>query len=136
MKDFDFKLLGKILLIAGIAGLLASVIISFTIYAEYDNGGLPAISFLVIMLSLALCFPTMLEESKGEVSTMRIIVFSITMVFCVIYLKIAWASGTFQNLTIDKSWIYILGLAFGSKAAQKFAEDDTKNDKDVEEKKK
>ena len=36
-------------------------------------------------------------------------------------------AGSFEDFTIDKTWVYILGLAFGSKAIQKFGEDNTGN---------
>ena len=120
------KKIGKILIIAGLLGLFLAVVQSFTPYADLDQGALPAASFLGIMLGMCFYFPTMLEDGNGQVSTMRIIVFAVVMVFCVIYLKIGWSIRNFEVFTIDKTWIYILGLAFGSKVFQKFAEDDSK----------
>ena len=117
------KKIGQVLIIIGIIGFLASVILSFTPVSGLDNGALPAGSFLIIMIGLAFAFPSMLEESPGAISTMRIIVFAIVMVFCVIYLKIGWSVGTIGEFSIDKTWIYILGLAFGSKVFQKFGEE-------------
>ena len=55
---------------------------------------------------------------------MRVIVFAVVMVFVFIYVKLGWTAGTFEEFTIDSTWIYILGIAFGSKAIQKFAEED------------
>ncbi len=115
--------IGKLLVIIGIAGFIVSVILSFTPLAGLDTGALPAGSFLIVMIGLAFAFPSMLEESPGAISTMRIIVFAVVMVFCVIYLKIAWSVGSLGGFTIDKTWIYILGLAFGSKVFQKFGEE-------------
>jgi heme/copper-type cytochrome/quinol oxidase subunit 4 len=116
--------LGHVLIVIGIIGFLGAVILSFTPLAGLDTGALPAGSFLIVMLGLAFAFPSLLEESKGELSTMRIIVFAVVMVFCVIYLKIGWSIGSIGELTIDKAWIYILGLAFGSKVFQKFGEEE------------
>ena len=65
-------------------------------------------------------------ENKGEISTMRIIVLIVVLVFAVVYIKLGWVAGSFEEFFIDTSWIYILGLAFGSKAFQKFAENDDK----------
>jgi len=115
--------IGKLLVIIGISGFLISVILSFTPLSGLDTGALPAGSFLITMIGLAFAFPSMLEESPGAISTMRIVVFAVVMVFCVIYLKIAWSVGSLGGFTIDKTWIYILGLAFGSKVFQKFGEE-------------
>ena len=115
--------IGKVLVVIGIAGFLIAVILSFTPLSGLDTGALPAGSFLITMIGLAFAFPSMLEESPGSISTMRIIVFAVVMVFCVIYLKIAWSVGSLGSFTIDNSWIYILGLAFGSKVFQKFGEE-------------
>lgn len=106
----------------GIIGLVAAAIVSYTVYSGLDRGALPAVSFLVLMIGIAFYFPTLLEEAKGEISTMRVVVFTIVMVFAVLYIKMGWNAGTFESFSIDKSWIYILGLAFGSKAFQKFGE--------------
>ena len=125
MQVKNLKLFGFILLCAGIIGFLADGVISFTPLAQLDTGILPAASFFSIMIGFAFCFPSLLEESPGSLSTMRIIVFAVTLVFCIIYIKLAWTSSNFESLRIDKSWIYILGLAFGSKAFQKYGEEDT-----------
>lgn len=116
---------GKWLIITGLLGFFAGIILSFTALADLDHGALPAGSFLIIMLGLVFNFPSLLEESPNQVSTMRIIVFAIVMVFCVIYLKLGWSLNNFEQFTIDKNWIYILGLAFGSKVFQKFGEQST-----------
>jgi hypothetical protein len=41
--------------------------------------------------------------------------------------KLGWNAGTFEEFTIDSTWVYILGVAFGSKAVQKFAEEENKD---------
>ena len=53
---------------------------------------------------------------------MRIIVFVVVMVFAIVHLRIGWTAGTFKDFQIDQTWVYILGLAFGSKAFQRFTE--------------
>jgi hypothetical protein len=122
VTEVRFKQLGFVLVSLGLLGFLADAIINFTPLGVYDNGSLPAASFFLVMIGFSFCYPSMLEENKGSLSTMRIIVFAVTIVFCVIYIKMAWNTASFSNLSIDKSWIYILGLAFGSKAVQKFGE--------------
>lgn len=130
MINFTTEQFGKWLILAGFVGFTAAIVLSFTAYSGLDQGALPSISFLVIMLGMAFHFPTMLQESGGEVSTMRIIVFGLVMVFCVIYLKISWTVGNFEDFKIDETWIYILGLAFGSKVFQKFGEEKKENKSD------
>jgi hypothetical protein len=115
---------GKLLIIVGVIGFAASAIVSFTCYSGLDHGTLPAVAFLIVMLGIAFAFPTLLEEGAGQLSTMRIVVFAVTLVFCTTYIKLAWSTGSFENFKIDSTWIYILGLAFGSKAFQKFGEKD------------
>jgi hypothetical protein len=133
MRTFNPQRFGKWLILIGVFGFIASVVLSFTRIAGLDNGAIPAGAFLFIMLGVAFHFPSMLEESPGSISTMRIIVFAIVMVFCVIYLKIGWNLNNFENFTIDKTWIYILGLAFGSKVFQKFGEEQEKIEAHTEE---
>ncbi|HET9136796.1 MAG TPA: hypothetical protein VFO76_09170 [Candidatus Kapabacteria bacterium] len=121
------KKLGSILIYTGIAGFVAAVIVSFTQYSGLDQGAIPAASVFFILIGMCFLFPTMLSEGDTDnapVSTMRVIVFSIVMVFVIIYIKIGWNAGSFEDFTIDKSWIYILGLALGGKTMQKFAEQD------------
>ena len=61
---------------------------------------------------------------KGKVSTTRIVVLITVLVFGVVYIKLGWVAGSFESFVIDTGWIYILGLAFGGKAFQRFAEND------------
>jgi hypothetical protein len=119
---------GKGIIYIGVAGLIIAVIMSFTIYSGIDKGAVPAVSFLLIMIGMCFCFPTLLEESPGQVSTMRVVVFSVVMVFVLVYVKIGWNAGTFDEFTIDRTWVYILGIALGSKAIQRFGEDDEEKD--------
>ncbi len=118
------KYFGIFLIVLAIGGFAATAIISLIDLESIINGTFPAISFLVLILGLVFYFPSLLEERKGEISTMRIVVLIVVLVFAVVYIKLGWVAGTFAEFVIDTSWIYILGLAFGSKAFQKFAEND------------
>lgn len=120
------KKFGRSLILLGAIGFMVAALLSFTDYSGLDEGALPAASFFLILIGMVFHFPTLLQEAKGEISTMRVIVFAVVMVFCVIHLKIGWNAGTFKDFNIDQTWIYILGLAFGSKVFQKFGEDETK----------
>lgn len=120
------KLLGVFLILISIAGFITTAILSITNLEKIANGTFPAISFLILIIGIAFLFPSLLEERKGELSTMRIIVLIVVLVFAVVYIKLGWIAGSFEEFFIDSSWIYILGLAFGSKAFQRFAENDDK----------
>lgn len=121
----ETKTLGKWLIYTGLAGFVIAAIASFTPYSGIDRGAVPAVSFLLIMLGMCFYFPTLLEESAGQVSTMRVAVLAVVMVFAFLYVKIGWNAGTFEEFTIDRTWVYILGIALGSKAIQRFGEDET-----------
>jgi hypothetical protein len=122
------QILGTVLILTGVLGLIVIGILSAVSVDSVTNGMLPTVSFVLIVLGLVFFFPTLLEESQGNVSTMRVIVLMVVLVFCIVYIKLGWIAGSFEQLSIDKSWIYILGLAFGSKAFQKFAEDKNTDD--------
>jgi hypothetical protein len=125
---------GRALIMIGAVGFMTSAVLSFTDYSGLDEGALPAASFFLILIGMVFHFPTLLEEAKGEISTMRVIVFAVVMVFCVVHLKIGWNAGSFKDFEIDNTWIYIIGLAFGSKVFQKFSEEENKKGGDETEK--
>jgi hypothetical protein len=122
MKKFDMESLGKLLILLGIAGFIAAVVLFYTVYSGMDRGALPALSFLVLLIGIAFSFPSLLQDENGGLSTMRIIVFAVVLVFCTIYIKLGFIMDSFEQFTIDKEWVYILGLAFGAKAVQKYTE--------------
>src|SRR6185436_20718165 len=128
MQD-NYKKFGFTLVWIGIIGFISAIIVGYKLNADVRSA-LPALSFLVTMFGISFCFPSLLEESKGQLSTMRIVVFAVTMVFCVIYIRLAWNLSAFEKLTIDQKWVYILGLAFGGKVIQKFGEEETGKDSD------
>jgi len=121
------EIFGRFLIVLGAIGFMTSAILGFTDYSGLDEGALPAASFFIILIGMVFHFPTLLQEAKGEVSTMRVIVFAVVMVFAVVHLKIGWNAGTFKDFQIDNTWVYIIGLAFGSKVFQKFNEEEKKN---------
>src|SRR5215216_3290094 len=95
-----------------------------------DQGALPAASFLSLLIGIAFAFPSLLKGpgTNAGFSTMRIVVFAVVLLFCTIYMKIGWSIGKMEEFTIDKQWIYILGLAFGSKAFQRYSENEDEDD--------
>lgn len=132
MEDY-FKKFGFTLVWLGVIGFIAAITLGFKLELDVRSA-LPALSFLLTMLGISFCFPTLLEESKGQLSTMRIVVFAVTMVFCTIYIRLAWNLGAFEEMTIDEKWVYILGLAFGGKVVQKFGEEETEKGGKVDDK--
>jgi hypothetical protein len=122
MKKLDLESFGKLLILLGIVGFIAAVIIYYTPLAGMDRGALPAVSFLILLIGFSFSFPTLLMDEKGGLSTMRIVVFAVVLVFCTIYIKLGFIMDSFEQFTIDKEWVFILGLAFGAKAIQKYTE--------------
>jgi len=115
---------GMILILLGITGFTVTAWLSATDLEKVMNGTIPAVSFLVLMVGITFYFPSLLEERAKEISTMRVVVLIVVLVFATVYIKLGWVAGSYSEFVIDSSWIYILGLAFGSKAFQRFAEND------------
>ncbi|MET0571138.1 MAG: hypothetical protein ABWZ79_06905, partial [Pedobacter agri] len=82
-----------------------------------------AVSFFVTMLGFSLAFPSLLEGGEGF-STMRIVVFMMTNVICMLMLKIGWADGikSLEQIGINQYWVGIIAFTFGAKATQSFFE--------------
>jgi hypothetical protein len=118
------KNIGMILILLGIAGLICTGILSlFVVPVVTMDGSLPAISVFLLMLGMVFYFPDLLEDQNGGISTMRVVVLMTISVFVITTVKLSWTVSSLLEFRIDKSWIYILGLAFGAKAVQRFAED-------------
>lgn len=115
---------GAFLILLSVAGFTTTAILSITDLEKITNGTFPAVSFLILITGLVFYFPSLIEERKGEVSTMPIVVLITVLVFGVVYIRLGWVAGSFESFMIDTSWIYILGLAFVGKAFQRFAEND------------
>lgn len=115
--------LGRTLMTVGVVALVAAVIIGLVpSIRDYDHGGLPAVGLFFILLGMALVFPDMLQDDTKSISTMRVVVFMIVSVFVIIAVKLGWQSANFDDFRIDRTWVYILGLALGSKVFQSFSE--------------
>ena len=127
IKYYQNNILGTLLILIGVAGFITTAIYSLIDMEKVTNGTIPAVSFVVLIIGLVFYFPSLLEEGKGEISTMRVVVLIVVLVFAAVYIKLGWVAGSFEEFIIDTSWIYILGLAFGAKAVQKFAEEEDKS---------
>ena len=121
------KWCGVALITLGVIGFAIALLIPKNA-ESIDSGEVVAVSMLFIMLGLAFFLPQLLAVSNGQdYSTMRVVVFIIVAVFVITAVKIGWNAETFDDFTIDRSWLYILGLAFGSKVFQSFAEEKEEN---------
>ncbi|MFT4152688.1 S1 family peptidase [Parafilimonas sp.] len=82
-----------------------------------------SVNFFVIMVGFAFAFPSLLEGNEG-LSTMRIIVFMMTNVICMLLLKIGWAEDihNLKAIGLDEYWMGVIAFVFGAKATQSFFE--------------
>ena len=100
-------------------------IISLMICAFFSDSSLTpsviAVSFFVIMIGYSFAFPSLLEGNQG-LSTMRIIVFMVTNVICMLLLKIGWAVACLTDIGLDEYWMGVIAFVFGAKATQSFFE--------------
>jgi hypothetical protein len=118
------KKIGMTLIFIGIAGLITTGILSlFVVPIVTMDGSIPAISVFLLMLGMVFYFPDLLEDQNGGISTMRVVVLMTISIFVITTVKLSWTVSSLLEFRIDKSWIYILGLAFGAKAVQRFAEE-------------
>lgn len=120
------QIIGFIIMSVGILSLMIS---SF-----YNLSFIPSVvsvSFFVTMLGFAFAFPSLLIDPNKGLSTMRIAVFMVTNVICMLLLKIGWADGIkdLGAIGLDQYWVGIIAFVFGAKATQSFFENwGTKNE--------
>ena len=114
------QIIGFCLMVLGIAIIFIS---SFMPPPRPIIPAVISVSFFVTMLGFAFSFPSLLEGNEG-LSTMRIIVFMITNVICMLLLKIGWADGirSLADIRLDQYWVGIIAFVFGAKATQSFFE--------------
>jgi hypothetical protein len=123
MNEKHQKTLGAAVIITGLVGFLVTVILGGIDGVHFpDNGSVPAVSILFIIIGMAFFFPDLLQGPCGGMSTMRMLVFIIITVFAVLTVKIGWMTHSFDEFRIDSTWVYILGLAFGGKVVQQMSE--------------
>lgn len=116
---------GALLVVLGLAGFATAVGLRFSSDAN-SPGELPAASLLFILIGMAFYFPQLLEDENKGLSTMRLMTFMVVSLFSVVAMKIGWLAHTFEDWKVTETWVYILGLAFGSKLFQSFSENKAK----------
>jgi len=95
-------------------------------HQDSSEGKQVAIFFFIIMLGMCFAFPSLLEGPNNDLSTMRITVFMMVNVICMLILKNGWDSGSMKNIGIDEYWMGIIAFVFGAKATQSFFENKRK----------
>ena len=101
--------------------IIAIGIITIVIFALLNNSSIIAVSFFMIMLGIAFAFPTLLEGSEG-LSTMRIVVFMVTNLICLLMIKIGWGKDSLESIGLDQWWMGVIAFVFGAKATQSYFE--------------
>jgi drug/metabolite transporter (DMT)-like permease len=86
------------------------------------GGGIIAIDFFAIMLGFAFAFPDLLRDSNKGLSTMRIVVFMMINVICILLLKIGWGQPHLKDIGLDQYWMGVIAFVFGAKATQTYFE--------------
>lgn len=122
------KLLSIVLFVTGFVGLIYTVV-----WPTTNDGSVPAISTVLLLLGIALYLPDLLMENNGAqpqqdngaqppASTMRFAVLAVIIVFCLLTIKHGWNAPSLADLSLSESWSWILGVAFGGKALQRWGE--------------
>src|ERR1043165_5127729 len=111
------QIIGFFLILAGI-GYLVFIMFFWEVVSSTEV----AIIFFDVTLGIAFAFPDMLKDDNSQVSTMRIVVFMLVNVICMLMLNIGWDKNSFEEIGIDGYWMGIIGFLFGAKAAQSYFE--------------
>jgi len=112
------QIIGFVLLVIGVVSL---VVCSFCKLEQIST--VISISFFITMLGFSFAFPSLLEGNDG-LSTLRIVVFMVTNVVCMLLLRIGWSQGiqSLKNIGLDQYWVALIAFVFGAKATQSFFE--------------
>jgi len=107
--------------------LIAAGILYMTVFRIISHVTSPdgmAISFFIIMLGMSFAFPSMLKGYNKDLSTMRIVVFMMVNVICLLLIKIGWGNDikSLEDIKLDEYWMGLIAFIFGAKAAQSYFE--------------
>ena len=109
--------------IVGFLVILAGVVYLFIEQIFYElKGEIIAIDFFTIMMGMAFAFPELLRDSNKGLSTMRIVVFMMINVICILLLKIGWEQHSLKTMGLDQFWVAMIAFVFGAKATQSYFE--------------
>lgn len=114
--------IGGLLITLGVVGLTVAALMRW-IAGSIAPGEVPAVSMFLFLIGLVFYFPDLLKEEKeGAGSSMRVAILMVVSVFVILTLKAGWTVTNLEELKIDPSWAWVLGVAFGAKMGQSFAE--------------
>lgn len=121
-KASYIQLIGFLLISTGVMYLFAKVVIPQRWLILPFDGTRASIVFFIIMLGCSLAFPDLLCDKRKELSTMRIVVFMMVNVMCLLLIKTGWDSKSLNEVGINGYWVSIIAFVFGGKAAQSYFE--------------
>jgi hypothetical protein len=112
------QMIGFILLLLGIISLITVSFLKGSIIPSVIS-----VAFFTTMLGFSFAFPSLLAGNDG-LSTMRIVVFMVTNVICMLLLKIGWADTikSLADIGLNQWWMGVIAFVFGAKATQTFFE--------------
>jgi hypothetical protein len=116
------QILGFIMIVAGTLYLLIKVFLPSQISFASFSGETVSIVFFIIMLGVSFAFPQLLQDYTRGLSTMRITVFMMTNVICMLLLKAGWSAAGLEDVKINPYLAGIIAFIFGSKATQSYFE--------------
>ena len=115
------RLFGFLLIVAGVVMVLVSVY-NEELNAASFTGKQIAVDFFIIMLGMCFAFPSLLKGGDDNLSTMRIVVFMMVNVICMLMLKNGWGVEDMSKIGIDANWMGIIAFVFGAKVVQSYFE--------------
>jgi hypothetical protein len=110
------QIVGCLLILFGIIVMIGSGVVANT-----PSSSSISISFFITMLGFAFAFPSLLEGNDG-LSTMRIVVFMMTNVICMLLIRIGWDKYSLTCIGLDQWWMGVIAFVFGAKATQSYFE--------------
>ncbi|MDP2886257.1 MAG: hypothetical protein Q8P51_14680 [Ignavibacteria bacterium] len=113
--------MGIILITIGVIGLGVAAGLRF-IEGLLVPGDLPAVAMFFLLIGLVFYFPDLLKEASGAGSSMRVAVLMVVSLFVILTLKAGWTVTNLEELKIDQSWAWLIGVTLGAKMGQSFAE--------------
>ncbi|MDF2433844.1 MAG: hypothetical protein JWP44_3475 [Mucilaginibacter sp.] len=110
--------------------LMSIAIISFLVLIVQQEFGRPGqfipveipILFFITMLGFVFIHSELLMDQNNSLSTMRIVVFMMVNIICMLMLKLGWAVNSFALIGLNGTWVTVIGFVFGGKIAQSYIE--------------
>jgi len=90
--------------------------------AQCPPGNVAALAMFLLLLGAAMQFPSMLRDDSKDVSSMRVVLFVVAGLFCVVTIKAAWNATALSELSINGQWAALLASLILGKAVQTFSE--------------